>query len=209
MPLQISLDAARYAADPDQRARFRKQHWIRLPAVFDEAVLARLNAALRAAAFTEVRHAQAAAHSSDLRVLGAAASELLVLLCNDPAVLRAIEDVTGCGPLTRFNGSIYRMLPDARHRQDWHDDVVDGRCVTLTVNISAAEYVGGALEIRERGSRNTIARIENPVAGDGVLFRLDRAFEHRVLPVKTGVKTAFAGWFRRGTTLRDELRGAV
>jgi hypothetical protein len=209
MPLQIALGAARYTADPDERARFQKQHWTRLPGLFDEAVLHRLDGALSAAAFTEIRHEHVAADSSDLRVIGAPASELLVLLCNDPVVLRAIEDVTGCGPVTRFNGSIYRMLPDRNHQQAWHDDVIDGRCVTLTVNLGAAEYRGGALEIRDRDSRHTIARIPNPARGDGVLFRLDPTLEHRVLPVTSGVKTAFAGWFRRGTPLRDELRGAV
>jgi hypothetical protein len=49
--------------------------------------------------------------------MGSAIPELLVLLCNDPLVLRAIEDITGYAPLTRFNGSIYRMLPAAGHHQ--------------------------------------------------------------------------------------------
>jgi hypothetical protein len=157
-----------------------------------------------------MQHDGVAADSADLRVLGSTASELLVLLCNDPAVLRAIEDITGCASLTRFNGSIYRMLPAAGHRQDWHDDLVDGRLVALSVNLATSNYAGGVLEIRDRRTRRAIAQIPNTGKGDAVLFKLDASLEHRVTPVTAGVKTAFAGWFRRGTPLRDELcRGSI
>ena len=141
--------------------------------------------------------------------MAAPASELLVLLCNDPVVLRAVEDISGCAPLTRFNGSIYRMLPDAGHQQAWHDDAIDGRRVTLSVHLGPAAYEGGVLEIRDRATRRRIAHVPNPSRGDGVLFKVDPALEHRVTLVTNGVKTAFAGWFRHGRPLRDELRAAV
>jgi hypothetical protein len=208
MPLKITIGGARYTADPDERARLANRHWTPLPGLFDEGLLRRFDAALSKTAFAEISHERVAADSKDLRVIGAAASELLVLLCNDPVVLHAVEDMTGCAPLTRFNGSIYRMLPARGHEQAWHDDVIDGRSVTLSVNVGAS-YGGGVLEIRDRDTQRTIARIPNPARGDGVLFKLDRALEHRVTPVTNGVKTAFAGWFRRATPLRDELRAAV
>jgi predicted 2-oxoglutarate/Fe(II)-dependent dioxygenase YbiX len=141
-------------------------------------------------------------------VIGGAVSEMLVLLCNDPALLRAIEAITGCTPVTRFNGSIYRMLPVSEHRQQWHDDLIDGRVLTLSINIGSSSYDGGLLEIRDRATRATIAQVPNTTPGDAVLFELDRSLEHRVTPVTNGVKTAFAGWFRRGMPLRDELRKA-
>jgi hypothetical protein len=144
-----------------------------------------------------------------LRAIGAAVSELLVLLCNDPVVLRAVEDISGCAPLTRFNGSIYRMVPEMRHQQGWHDDLIDGRRVTLSVNVSTSSYAGGVLEIRDRSTRRMSAQICNRVRGDAVLFGLDPSLEHRVTAVTRGVKTAFAGWFRHGTPLRDELHKAV
>jgi 2OG-Fe(II) oxygenase superfamily len=208
MPLKITIAGALYTADPDERARFANRHWTPLPGLFDEGLLCRFDAALSKTAFAEISHERVAADSKDLRVMGAAASELLVLLCNDPVVLHTVADMTGCAPLTRFNGSIYRMLPARGHEQAWHDDVIDGRSVTLSVNVGAS-YGGGVLEIRDRDTQRTIARIPNPARGDGVLFKLDRALEHRVTPVTNGVKTAFAGWFRRGTPLRDELRAAV
>lgn len=208
MPLTIGLGRARYLPDPRERSAFSRGHWIRLPALVDGTVLQRIDAGLRHARFAEMRHDGVAADSADLRVMGAAASELLVLLCNDPTVLRAIEDITGYAPLTRFNGSIYRMLPAAGHRQAWHDDLVDGRLVTLSVNLTSSNYEGGLLEIRDRRTRRSIAQIANPGQGDAVLFELDASLEHRVTPVTGGAKTAFAGWFRRGTPLRDELRRA-
>jgi hypothetical protein len=209
MPLTITLGRACYAPDADDRARFVTQRWMRLPALFDEALLRRFDGALSMTPFSETTHEAVAAGSRDLRVMGAAASELLVLLCNDPVVLHAVEDITGCAPLTRFNGSIYRMLPESGHRQAWHDDLIDGRRVTLSVNVGSTDYEGGALEIRDRASGHPIAHIPNPSRGDGVLFKLDPVLEHRVTPVTNGVKTAFAGWFRRGLPLRDELRASV
>jgi hypothetical protein len=210
MPLTIQLGRAHYRPDPHERTAFRRVHWIRLPALVDETVLERIEVGLRDARFAEMRHDGVAADSADLRAMGSSASELLVLLCNDPAVLRAIEDITECAPLTRFNGSIYRMLPAAGHRQDWHDDLVDGRLVALSVNLATSDYEGGVLEIRDRGAHGAIAQIPNTGKGDAVLFKLDASLEHRVTPVTGGVKTAFAGWFRRGTPLRDELcRGSI
>jgi predicted 2-oxoglutarate/Fe(II)-dependent dioxygenase YbiX len=74
------------------------------------------------------------------------------------------------------------------------------------VNLATSNYDGGMLEIRDRKTRRSIAQIPNTGTGDAVLFKLDPSLEHRVTRVTGGVKTAFAGWFRRGTRLRDELR---
>ena len=209
MSLTVALGGACYAPDAAERARFAARHWLRLPGLFDDALLQRFDAAVSNVPFAETAHAALAGASRDLRVTGAVASELLVLLLNDPVVLHAIEDITGCEPLTRFNGSVYRMLADSGHQQAWHDDLIDGRRVTLSVNVGPARYEGGVLEIRERATGRRIARIPNPSRGDGVLFKLDPALEHRVTPVTSGVKTAFAGWFRRGLPLGHELRATV
>ena len=206
MPLEIDAARARYMPDAGDRVSFRKQHWIRLPAFLDALLVKRIERALANTAFEATSHHGGAGDSTDLRAIGVAITEMLVLFCNDREVLRAVEDITGCGALTRFNGSIYRMLPERGHQQEWHDDLVDGRVVALTANIGLAAYEGGALEIRERDTRRTIAHVPNTVPGDAVLFELDRSLEHRVTPVTSGVKTAFAGWFRRGTPLGDELR---
>jgi hypothetical protein len=209
MALNVGVRETRYEPDAAERQAFARQHWIRLPAFLDAALLRRVDAALADTQFAEVRHDTFAAGSSDLRAIGAAASELLVLLCNDPVVLHAVEDISGCAPLTRFNGSIYRLVPEMRHQQEWHDDLIDGRRVTLSVNVSTSSYAGGVLEIRDRTTRRLSTQICNAVRGDAVLFRLDPSLEHRVTAVTSGVKTAFAGWFRHGTPLGDELHKAV
>src|SRR6266542_3175655 len=153
MPLNIEIAGARYVRDSAERAAFQRQHWIRLPAFVDEPLRRRIERGLSNSRFLEMQHGAVAAGAVDLRLIGAAVSELLVLLCNDPVVLRAVEDLTGCAPLTRFNGSIYRMLPDAGHQQEWHDDLIDGRAVTLSVNLGSSSYDGGVLEIRDRDAR--------------------------------------------------------
>jgi hypothetical protein len=206
MPLKIELAGARYIRDRSERAAYERQHWLRIPALLDEPLLRRIDAALSHSGFAETRHDGVGADSVDLRVVGAPVSELLVLVCNDPVVLRAVEDITGSAPLTRFSGSIYRMLPRAGHQQEWHDDLIGGRLITLSINLGTSIYSGGVLEMRHRTTGGTIAEVPNTGRGDAVLFNLDRALEHRVTPVTSGVKTAFAGWFRRGTPLRDELR---
>ncbi|SRR6266542_2979382 len=206
MPLKIELAGARFIPDPGERAAFQRQRWVRLPALLQEPLLRRIDAGLSHGGFAETRHEGVANDSVDLRVIGAPVSELLVLVCNDPVVLRAVEDITGAAPLTRFNGSIYRMLPNTGHQQEWHDDVIDGRVVTLSINLGSSGYSGGVLQMRDRGTAGTIAQVPNTGRGDAVLFKLDPALEHRVTPVTSGIKTAFAGWFRRGTPLRDELR---
>jgi hypothetical protein len=210
MSLTIGRHAAVYNPDPRTRDAFGAQRWIRLPRLLDEPLLGRLDTDISRSVFTETSHASVTTRSHDLRIVGSIASELLVLLCNDPVVLHAVEDMTGLAGLTRFNGSMYRMLPDAQHQQEWHDDLVHDRVVALSINIGATDFAGGVLEIRDREAQARVAEVANTGRGDAVLFALDRSLEHRVTAVTAGVKTAFAGWFRRGTPLRDELcRAAI
>jgi predicted 2-oxoglutarate/Fe(II)-dependent dioxygenase YbiX len=72
----------------------------------------------------------------------------------------------------------------------------------MSLNLEPEPYEGGLLMIRERGNARVIEQIENTGAGDAVLFRIDSALQHRATAVTSGVKTAFAGWFRSETPLR-------
>ncbi len=208
MPLEISRRAARHTVDPREREEFLRCQWIRMPALLDPRLLRDLQAGADAGRFRETRHRAVASASIDLRMEPSAASEMLVLLFNDPCVLAAVRNVAGC-PVTRFNGSVYRMLPGTGHQQEWHDDLVQDRLVALSINIGSMMYEGGTLQIRERDTERVIADVRNTRPGDAVLFRLDARLEHRVTPVTSGSKTAFAGWFRAGVPLRDELRAAA
>ena len=134
-----------------------------------------------------------------------ATSAMLELLCNDPAVCSAVEAMTGCAPLTRFNGFVYRLTPGTGHHHNWHNDMVQHRRVAMSINLEPEPYQGGLLQIRVRDTERVIEEVENVGAGDAVLFRIDAAMQHRAMPVTAGVKTAFAGWFRSSPSLRDDL----
>ena len=75
----------------------------------------------------------------------------------------------------------------------------------MSINLEPIPYAGGVLQIRLRQSEEIIEEVDNVGPGDAILFRIDGALQHRATPVTSGVKTAFAGWFRSGPSLRDEL----
>jgi hypothetical protein len=191
------------------RSHFDRHHWVKLPHLLDGPMLRDVQRDIARATFVEVRHTSVTPPSIDVCMEPNALSAMLELLCNDPAVLGAVESVTGCGPLVRFNGFVYRLTPGTGHHHNWHNDVLQGRRVAMSVNLEPAPYEGGVLMIRDRNSERVIAEVENAGAGDAVLFRIDRAFQHRATPVTRGVKTAFAGWFRSEEPLRASLARGV
>jgi hypothetical protein len=184
------------------RAHFQRHHWIKLPKLVTGETLGQVRNALVRATFVEVRHTNVTPPSIDVCMAPNALSGMLELLCNDPALLRVVESLTGCVPLVRFNGFVYRLAPGTGHHHNWHNDVLHGRRVAMSINLEADPYEGGVLMIRERVSERVIERVENTGAGDAVLFRIDPALQHRATAVSGGVKTAFAGWFRSEAPLR-------
>lgn len=207
MPLTIGWRSARYSPDPAERARFDAHDWIRLPSLLDPPLLAQVQRGVARGVFREVRHGAVSDTSADLRLDANAATGLMLLLLNDPVLLAAVSDLTGCAGLTRFGGACYRMRPGAGHQQEWHDDLVDGRELALTIAVGPETYDGGCLEMRRGAAPGLCERLPNHRPGDAVLFRLAPGLQHRVTPVTAGLKTAFAGWFRRGAPLRETILG--
>lgn len=124
------------------------------------------------------------------------AFDLLHFVANWPALLTAVGRIAGCGPLTWFDGWVYRMRPHYGHHDDWHTDDVDGRLVGLSVNLSTHPYRGGVFQMRRRGSEQLIVEAPNTKRGDALLFRISKDLLHRVTPMEgTNTKIAFAGWF--------------
>lgn len=193
----------------EARGHFDRCHWLKLPQLLDGSLLQHVQREVARATFVEVRHTSVTPPSIDVCMTPNALSAMLELLCNDPAVLRAVESLTSCGPLVRFNGFVYRLTPGLGHHHNWHNDVVHGRRVAMSINLEPEPYEGGVLLMRDRDSEQVIAEIENTGAGDAVLFRIDPAFQHRATPVTRGVKTAFAGWFRSEQPLRTSLARGV
>jgi hypothetical protein len=193
------------AAAAAARLHFDRHHWLKLPQLLDSAMMEGVRRALARARFVEVRHTRVEPPSIDVCMEPSALSAMLELLCNDPAVLRAVESLTGCAPLVRFDGFVYRLAPGTGHHHNWHNDVLQGRRVAMSINLDHAPFEGGVLMIRERDTRRIVEQVENRGTGDAVLFRIDPAFQHRATAVTRGVKTAFAGWFRSEEPLRESL----
>jgi hypothetical protein len=177
------------------RAHFDAHHWVRLPGVLDPALLADTQSRVAAAEFVERRHTNVQPPSVDLCMVPNAASALLELVFNDPAVFAAVAAMTGCGSIARFGGFVYRLAPQEGHAHHWHNDLVEGRLVAMSVNLGPGMYEGGLLEFRDRASECVLDRVSNTGPGDALLFRIDAALQHRATAVTAGVKTAFAGWY--------------
>ncbi len=114
---------------------------------------------------------------------------------HDARLFRTVEAIAGCATVRSFEPVIYRMA--VGHGDRWHDDLPAGlaRLVTFTLNMSEAEYTGGALEFAEAGTFAPLCRVENQVPGGALLFALSPSLVHRVAPVQSGARTVFAGWF--------------
>jgi 2OG-Fe(II) oxygenase superfamily len=136
---------------------------------------------------------------TELRMRSDRALALLEFLANDPEFFEAVREITGCDRIGAFLGRVYRMLPGPEHEGVWHADLVHGRMVAMSVNLSDAPYSGGLLEIRDEQSDRVLHRIANTGPGDAVIFRLAEGLKHRLTGVEGKVpKTAYAGWFLSG-----------
>ncbi len=186
------------------RAHFDAHHWLKVPGFLAPPLLAEAQRAIRTARFVETIHEGVSPPSVDVCMEPHPTTALVELLCNDATLFEAVDAATGCGPLTRFSGFVYRLSPGIG-RHNWHNDLVQNRRVAISINLEADPYEGGVLLIRRRDGGEVLAEAENVGAGDALLFRIDAALQHRATEVTAGVKTALAGWFRSGPSLRDEL----
>ena len=115
---------------------------------------------------------------------------------NSPAFLRLIEQIIGHPRIGEFRGRVYRMTSSDGHYDLWHDDCVNQRVATMSINLSREVYSGGALQMRYAGSGEILHEVRNTGLGDALLFRISGNLIHRVQGVIGEVpKTAFAGWF--------------
>jgi len=144
--------------------------------------------------------------SIDLCMIPNTLAALLELALNDPAIFRAIEQITGCPPIARFGGFVYRLSPVHGHRHHWHSDLVEGRLVAMSVNLGPGTVRGRAARAPESRIRRGPRAPRQHRPGDALLFRLDGALQHRAMPVTAGVKTAFAGWYFGDEPYAQRLR---
>ena len=190
---------------------FAERHVVVLRQFVEEALLQRILRLVAKGEFHdhETRH-------RDRVLLRAMTSErplalfrLFRMLLNSPVLFPAIQELVDCGAdrfperkdvnergggVGRFQpGQLHHMMHERGHFDDWHDDVVRGRQVGVSVNLEPSRTAAGAIEIREAPSA-----VHRVVAGcgDAVLIRIARGLEHRAL-ASTGTvpRCTFTGWY--------------
>ena len=211
MPIELTRAGAVSTASEEEvellRQDFGEHHFLRLPRLLEPGLLEYYLDEIGDAGFEERVHEGIGTELwlRDPRVAGG-----LDFLFNHPLLLELVEAVAACGPVRSFGGRVYRFPPDDEGYSDsWHDDIEGNRLVALSINLSPEPYLGGRLEIRNRHTQVTVARVDNRGLGDAVLFRIDEELQHRVTPVRgTAARTAYAGWFRSEPDYRALLAAA-
>lgn len=144
--VQIGRRATTVTASPEQledaRAHYARDHWLSLEGFVEPDLLAHARALIEESPFQFLD-----SFGTELRMDSGRAFDLLEFVTNDQALYSFVERVTGCEAIGCFHGRIYRM--GAEHVADWHDDVVATRMVAMTINLSAAPFAGGELQLMD------------------------------------------------------------
>lgn len=128
---------------------------------------------------------------------------------NNPALHRVVESVTGSPTIHGFRGRVYRRTPGP-HKDDWHDDCLDGRLVGLSLNLTPHAFEGGELILRRKSSQEVIYQYANTGLGDAVVFSIDAKLQHKVEALSgTASRTVFAGWFGESKSVSNQSAPVV
>lgn len=187
------------------RDHFEQKSWVRLKGFFSPSLLDIVTDGSPDSGFAPKEHGF---YGSELCLQPCALTDRLMHLLNSPHLFGVIDAITGCGTIGCFEGRIYRLVPGAGHRDEWHSDMVMGRLVALSVNVGRERYEGGELALRSARTGELMASVPNVGPGDAILFRLSHDLEHRVSDMRGTVpKTAYAGWFRIRPAFEDVVAG--
>ena len=195
--IQITKTGANVRATEDEhtalRRAFVEQHWLLLPNFLDPGLLGLIDKKLQETEYCVVDRETGV----ELRPVDCTAYLAAELLLNGPKLFRAIERITGCERIACFSGRIYQRPASSTYFNRWHTDITDaGRMIALSINLNAAPYEGGTLQIRSAGTHEIMCEVYNRNSGDAIIFPVDEKLEHRVCEVESGAaKTALAGWF--------------
>ena len=174
---------------------FNEKQCIRLPAFLDPKIVGEVQEKIRSAVFYNRVHKDIALESC---MKPNKAVELLNFLFNDPRLFDLIRTITGAGPIGCFVGRIYKMVPGGPHYDTWHGDLVEGRLLAMSINLSeGGAYEGGELQIKDKPSGKILCKIKHSGSGGMIMFRIAKNLRHRVLPIEGNVpRMVYAGWFR-------------
>src|SRR6185437_16971122 len=90
--------------------------------------------------------------SIDLMLDDEVAAGAILALTNDPPVFDVVREITHCEAIGSYRFRVYRMDAAAGHTDTWHGDDDGNRLLTLSINLGAEPFEGGALELRRRGT---------------------------------------------------------
>ncbi len=187
------------------RDQFRSQHYFRILGLLNSNFVDLVQRRIRSARWRFKLHKEVG--STELCMRDNEVLSLLDLMMNSSRLFQFLNEITDCGPIGCFPGRVYRCVPGANHHDVWHNDVYGGRVLGLSVNLSERAYTGGILEMRYADTKKLLHKIGNTGPGDAIVFRLSPELQHRVTSVSgREPKTAYAGWFTKGSTLLTRLR---
>jgi len=185
----LTSDPVRVA---ELRSEFCERHCVRIPELLEPSLLSFLQQRLEGGSWQTMIHPGI---GEEYVLRDVPAQNLLFFLANTNDFRGLIEELTGCGPLRRFRGRVYRMIPGRGHYDSWHSDFTESTPLGMSVNLSP-HFRGGLFLLRERQSGRVLAEVANTGLGDALIFRISPAFQHRISDVEgEHPKTAFAGWF--------------
>lgn len=118
------------------------------------------------------------------------------LLMNNTGLFSVLEEITGCEPIGNFMGRIHRSEEGEQHGIEWHSDNSDNRLLAMSLGLGTSDYTGGKLQVREKGSDQTIREFGQLNAGDAIIFKIAPVLQHRLTVLETGQRTVGVGWFR-------------
>lgn len=118
------------------------------------------------------------------------------LAINRPVLIDWLAAVVGLARLGKAEGRLVETRPGGVDGLGWHDDQIPGARLGITVHLRDAQYDGGAFELRDKATRQTLFRHAEARAGDIVMFDVSPDYEHRVMPVASGMaRLVYTGWF--------------
>ena len=179
---------------------FAEKKCIVLPRLLDDGLLQKLLLHVENAQFQQKEHIdhENKVFGSDLSMQTKnVALHQIHFLLNNAMLFRLIERITQCKQVSGFAGRIYRNMPDAEHKLDWHDDTEDKtRIIAASMNLSRQKFSGGVFQIREKESKKILREVPCGNPGDMHIFEVSPKLQHRVTKtIGDFPRTAAAGWF--------------
>jgi hypothetical protein len=174
------------------RAEFERRHCSRLPAFLDDQLVRRIQSYVDGGEFSAAQHPEI---GTERWMDRGDAVALLLMLINDQRLFKVVREITGCKPIGRFDGSIYRTMPGFEE-ESWHGEIFGHGMVELTIDLSARRCSGAVLETRDRQSGAILGIVGPTTPGDALLVKLAPSVQQRTMPIVGDCpRTVYAGRF--------------